>query len=179
LANTGHYQVSLANCSGSTNSQIATLTVTGGATPPSITQQPASVSTNHGASVAFTVTATGTAPLAYQWSSDGTPIPNATGFTLILDSVQPYNAGSYFVTVTNVAGSATSSNALLIVNIPPGIAQQPVSFATNRGANVAFIVGATGTAPLAYQWQFDGVSITGETNSALFLSDVQINQSGS
>ena len=145
---------------------------------PTITQQPASVTTNEYRSVVFTVTATGTAPLAYQWRLDGNPIRNATNSSLLVFGVDATNAGPYSVVVTNVAGSVTSSNAILTVIGPPRITQPPVGVTTNQGATVTFNVGAIGTPSPSYQWQFNNVNLPGATNATLTISDVQTNQAG-
>ena len=73
-----------------------------------------------GDSVAFTVLASGTSPLHYQWRKDGTNIssqsyPSAVSKTLTLTSVAAADAGPYCVVVTNTAGAVTSSVARLAV----------------------------------------------------------------
>jgi hypothetical protein len=87
--------------------------------PPIIAMQPTNQLVTVGDNVSFSVTASGTMPLNYQWSLNTTNINDATNATLILDSVQLSDAGNYSVTVTNLYGSVTSSNALLKVNQPP------------------------------------------------------------
>lgn len=81
--------------------------------PPEITAQPQNVTMVAGSATNFTVTATGTAPLAYQWRKDGLNLPGATNDTLNLANVQPVNIGDYSVVVSNPGGSVTSSNAAL------------------------------------------------------------------
>ena len=72
----------------------------------------------------FTVTASGTAPLSYQWRFNGTNLVNgsqvsgSTSPTLSILNAQPTNAGSYSVVVTNAAGSVTSAVAVLSVIVP-------------------------------------------------------------
>src|SRR6185312_13181892 len=64
----------------------------------------------------FTVTATGKVPLYYQWFGPGSSaVSGATASTLTLTNVQPAQAGTYFVQVTNAFGFAQSSNAALTV----------------------------------------------------------------
>ena len=84
--------------------------------PPGITTQPQSQSVTNGASVTFTVLASGTAPLAYQWYFNGSTLPGQTSAGMTLAGVATNQAGAYFVVVTNAAGVATSSNALLSVS---------------------------------------------------------------
>ncbi|MHB8520886.1 MAG: immunoglobulin domain-containing protein [Limisphaerales bacterium] len=83
--------------------------------PPDITNQPQSLAVVAGANVTFGVSATGTAPLSYQWQFKGTNVPGATGTNLVLNTVATSQAGNYDVVVTNPGGSATSSNAVLTV----------------------------------------------------------------
>jgi hypothetical protein len=95
------------------------LTLVGGGvvtmTPPSITTQPQSQTVAAGSNVSFTVAATGTAPLSYQWKKNGTNI-GTNGTVLVLQSVTTNQAGEYSVVITNNAGSVTSSIATLTVN---------------------------------------------------------------
>lgn len=84
-------------------------------TAPAITTQPTSLSVAAGASASFTVVASGTATLAYQWRKDSTAISGATSATYTIATVASSDAGSYDVVVTNSAGSATSSAATLTV----------------------------------------------------------------
>jgi uncharacterized repeat protein (TIGR02543 family) len=88
-------------------------------TPPSITTQPASQTVPAGSNVTFSVAATGTAPLNYQWKKDGADISGANGVTLTLTNVQPSDAGSYTVVVSNSLGDATSDPATLTVTTGP------------------------------------------------------------
>ncbi|MCW5550792.1 MAG: immunoglobulin domain-containing protein [Verrucomicrobiae bacterium] len=87
--------------------------------PPVIASHPADQTVTVGGQVTFSVTASGTLPMSYQWRRDSTDLEGATGSSLTLTSVQLADAGSYSVVVTNIAGSATSSNATLTVNLPP------------------------------------------------------------
>src|SRR5205823_5419942 len=91
--------------------QIAPATATGSA--PTITTQPQSQTASIGADVSFTVAATGTFPLNYQWGHAGTNLPGATASSLNLSNVQTTDAGTYSVVVSNPYGSATSSDATL------------------------------------------------------------------
>ena len=85
-------------------------------TPPSITAQPSNVTVNPGQSATFTISASGTAPLTYQWQKNSTNISVATSTTYTIASVASGDAGSYRCVVTNTAGSATSNAATLTVN---------------------------------------------------------------
>ena len=85
---------------------------------PAVLVQPQNVTTNSGATVGFSITASGLAPLSYQWLLGGTNLPGATSASYVLTNVQSTNAGSYSVIVSNFAGMVTSSNAMLVL-LPP------------------------------------------------------------
>jgi hypothetical protein len=94
------------------------------ATPPSIVSQPESVTNNAGSNAVFSVTATGAAPLSYQWRKDGLPlietwqISGATSNILTLSNLHTSLAGSYDVIVSNSVDSVTSSVAILFIICP-------------------------------------------------------------
>jgi hypothetical protein len=166
----------------SNNSAAVTITVGSGAVPPGIVTPPASQTVFAGANVTFTVSASGTPPLSYQWQKDTVNIGGATGSSLALTSVTSADAGSYRVVVTNTAGSITSAAATLVVNAAataPTITMQPVNQSVNAGANVSFTVAASGTAPLSYQWQKNSVAIPGANGTALNLTAVTTADAGS
>ena len=99
-----------------TKTATKNVTVNAVAVKPSITTQPKSQTVNEGSSVTFSVTATGTAPLSYQWKKNGSNISGATKSSYTISSTKTSDAGSYTVTVSNSAGSVTSSAATLTVN---------------------------------------------------------------
>ena len=57
----------------------------------------------------FSVTATGTAPLSYQWRWNGSDLTGQTHTNLAFGAVQPADTGNYTVVVTNLSGSVTSA----------------------------------------------------------------------
>src|SRR5204862_579897 len=90
----------------------------GGAGPvaPTITQQPVDLTVTVGQPASFTVAATGTAPLSYQWQRGGVDIPGATSTTYTIAATVLGDSGATFrAVVSNVAGSATSNSATLTV----------------------------------------------------------------
>lgn len=93
------------------------------AVAPSISTQPVAQTVSAGSTATFTVTATGTAPLSYQWKKGGTAIPGATlGSYTTPATALVDNGSSFTVTVSNSAGSATSSAAVLTVQAAPASA---------------------------------------------------------
>jgi len=82
---------------------------------PRIVTQPQSVTVFGGQVAVFTVTATGTGPLGYQWQRNGVNVAGATTATLTINGVKTADAGEYRVVVSNAAGNATSAAAMLTV----------------------------------------------------------------
>ncbi|HEX3717620.1 MAG TPA: lamin tail domain-containing protein [Verrucomicrobiae bacterium] len=128
----GPYTVLISDDAGSTASAPATLTVV--AMPPSVQTQPAPQTVPAGSTAVFSVTATGTAPLNYQWFFDNTPLTDSATYTgsatstLTVDNVQSPQAGNYSVVVSNSGGFATSQPAVLALVAPSYLAY------TNAGA---------------------------------------------
>lgn len=112
----GAYRVTVSNAAGATNSAPALLTVL---VPPVITEQPVSQSVPAGQTVTLKVMATGTEPLAYQWSkgtnrlADSARLAGSGAPQLVISGFQASDEEVYTVTVTNRAGAATSHPAVL------------------------------------------------------------------
>jgi hypothetical protein len=174
-ANAGNYTVLVSNSAGSVTSVVATLTV---GTPPSITSQPQLQSVTAGQDATFSVTASGTAPMNYQWRLNGSAIAGAIGTSYTRTNAQSIDAGTYSVLVTNAYGTAVSLGATLTVLIPPSIVTQPVPQTVTAGQSATFSVVATGTAPMRYVWRFNGASIFGATNSSYTVNNAQLTDAG-
>lgn len=145
---------------------------------PSISTQPQSLSVVQSSNATFTVSASGTAPLAYQWWFGGTNLVGATTNVYSISSAQPTNAGNYTVVITNVAGSITSSVAALAVITSPIITTNPVPLSVVQGSAANFSVTAIGIQPLGYQWLFNGTNISGATTNPYSLANAQITNAG-
>src|SRR5207244_947678 len=110
-----------------------------------------------GETARFSVTATGTAPLSYQWRKNGVNITGATSASYTTPPTTAADNGSLFsVVVSNIGGSVTSNNATLTVRTPPTITTQPANKTVRAGQTAKFSVTATGTTPLHYQLPKDG-----------------------
>src|SRR5207249_423919 len=108
-----------------------------------------------GPTPSFSVAATGTAPLTYQWNKNSVAISGATSSSYTTPATTSSDNGAQFsVAVSNTTGSVTSNAATLTVNaaaVAPSITTQPTSQTVTAGQTATFSVAATGTAPLTYQ----------------------------
>ena len=149
---------------------------------PAITMHPLSQTVASGQAAIFNVVATGTAPLTYQWQNNGTDIFGATGSTYTTPATTLSDNGAAFqVIVSNSAGSVTSNPATLTVlpPIPPIITTHPSNQAVSQGQTATFTVVATGSAPLAYQWQKNGTNIFGATGPSYTTPATILSDNGS
>jgi len=139
---------------------------------PSIPTSPVARSITAGSSTTFAVSATGTAPLSYQWKKNGVNIPGATAASYALTNAQLTDNGAQFTcVVSNAFGSATSTAAMLTVTaVAPSITTQPVNRSVSAGNSTSFSVVAAGTAPFSYQWRRNGVDIPGATSSSYSIT---------
>jgi predicted outer membrane repeat protein len=171
----GAYSLEVSNAAG-TNSASATLTVLA---PPAITTQPQSQNVALAGTTSLSVIAVGTGPLSYQWKFNSTNLAGATTNSYTINNATTNNAGPYLVIITNVAGSITSSIAIVAVQtVPPTITTNPVDQTVAPGASVSFSVAATGSVPLTYQWRKNGVTIDGATNSTYLIGYTQAGHAG-
>jgi immunoglobulin I-set domain protein len=143
---------------------------------PTITQQPADQTVNVGAVATFTVSASGTAPLSYQWQKNGSAISGATSQSFTTPALTGADSGEKFsVVVSNSAGTVTSAAATLIVNAVtpsgPTITTQPVAQSAMAGSSATFKVVASGASP-SYQWRRNGAAITGATAASYTIPAV-------
>jgi hypothetical protein len=148
---------------------------------PTITTQPSSQSVTVGASVTFSVVATSSSTMSYQWRKGGTAISGATSSSYTISTVAASNAGSYDVVITNSSGSTTSSTAILSVTSADGsplITLDPESQSVNLNGTVTFTVVATGSGTLSYQWYKGSSAISGATTSSYTISSVASSAAG-
>lgn len=134
-----------------------TLTVTAGASDPTITRQPTDQTVVAGRSTTLSVEATGAAPLRYQWLKNGVNIPGETSPVLSLPSaIGTDNGATFRAVVSNAAGSVTSIAATLTVASGPAapiIVTYPERSRVLTNQTGFFSVAAWSPAPIGYQWQ--------------------------
>jgi Ig-like domain-containing protein/immunoglobulin I-set domain protein len=171
--NGSEFRVVVSNSAGNMTSNMAKLTVNPAPVAPAITQQPSNQTVNVGQKATFSVVATGTAPLSYQWQKNSAAIAGANSASYTTPATTAADNGAQFrVMVSNSAGNITSNMAKLTVNVPPtapSITQQPANQTVTVGHTATFTVVATGTAPLSYQWQKGTTAIAG-ANAASYTT---------
>lgn len=167
----GNYDVVVANAYGSVTSRSAAVTVAAVGFAPTIDSQPSDSRVAYGSPVTLQVSASGTAPLSYQWFKGSVAIAGATQSTYEIAAATTADAGSYSVTVTNEIGNTSSRPASLSVDdqvFAPSVAVQPADLYVHRGDRVSFTVQASGT-NLSYQWYLNDTLVpdmTGPTFQA-------------
>lgn len=134
---------------------------TGGGAPV-IDTQPADTTTLQGETAAFTVAATGTGALLYQWFENDAFMLGENADTLTVAATLLRDGNTYTVRVTDDNGSVTSAAAVLTVTPASSIApvlQGPTDVTVVEGQAAAFNVTAYGVGPFTYQWRFAGGAV--------------------
>ena len=151
---------------------------------PQITGQPADVTVAAGTTATFTVSATSASPLFYQWRKGTSSLLGQTNSFLSFTAQVSDAATDYNVVVSNSDGSTNSRWATLTVLFAPAITSQPTNLFLPPGTAAAFHVTASGSAPLSYQWQKEGVNlanvgrVSGATSPDLTITSIQASDAG-
>lgn len=147
--------------------------------PPFILQQPISQTVAAGTSAAFSITASGTGPLSYEWRHNNVGIFGATESIYTRTDAQPATAGDYSVIVSSPLGAVTSAVVVLTVtNTPPAVAALSANQVVGGCSEVMLRVSTIGSDPRIYQWQVNGVNIPGASAPNYVLNCVQPGDSG-
>jgi polygalacturonase len=181
VSDMGVYSVVVSNSAGTVTSSSAALAING--QPPVIYKQPSGLLVAPGGQATLGAQAIGAGALTYQWKFNGTSLTDGTAAdgtiitgtqtaTLALANVQLGHDGTYTVDVGNSIGVTASVPAVVAVDALPTIVAQPSSQLVTSGSSVTFSAGATGVTTIWYQWQKNGVPISGATTPTLTLSGV-------
>jgi len=150
----------------------------GNDTAPSIVQSPQDLSLVLLMDGMLSVSATGEAPLSYQWILNGDALEGATGSILLLEDVEFSDVGTYQVLVFNRSGAALSAPAQVDVLVPAVIYGQPQPVAVGQGSNTVLRVEVNGSGLVQYQWRLNGVPLPGANDSILEILDAQAEDDG-
>lgn len=184
LAAAGTYFIRVFETDSPTQTQLYSLSVSitsTGCTGPTVNTHPNGDTLCVNDSITFSVTATGTAPLSYQWRKDLANIPSATGTSYSIASISLGDAGDYDCVVSNACGSDISNPATLDVINDPDITSDPADQTVNEGQTAIFSVVSDGT---LFQWRkngnplSNGGNISGATSAVLSISNAQDSDEG-
>ena len=151
-----------------------------------IISQPADVIASTNDPVTFSVGATGSAPLSYQWyfygnNTNGAPtgLTGATSSSYSIGSADGSNSGFYAVVVSNSFNSVISRFALLIVGNVAPVISGPANQTVIAGNNATFSTTVLIANPQpTFQWQTNGVNVGGATSASLTLNNVPFSLDG-
>jgi parallel beta-helix repeat protein/predicted outer membrane repeat protein len=162
LNDSGFYSCIMSNTYGSMNSDTVFLQVN---VPPIVLQNPQNVITCVGDSASFSVVASGTEPLMYQWYNTNGLISGATNAEYTIHSTSLNDASSYYCVVSNMCSSDQSLGASLTLRTSPSISSLSPNMSVCEDNSITFNANASGSAPISYQWYKDYLPISGATNS--------------
>ena len=175
--NEGVYRAVVQNAAAAATSVVARVRVF--PQLPVILAGPASFTVGASSNAVFSVIATGTQPLSYQWLFNGNALVGASGSQYALSNAQAINAGNYQVVVTNNAGAITSAvAALTVAPVAPYFLVQPTGAALPAGTNATLAASAGGSQPIRYQWLLDGTNLAGAMSPSLSLSNLTLLDAG-
>jgi hypothetical protein len=124
-----------------------------------------------GCSVTFSVSASGSGTVTYQWQKGGVNISGATSSSYTINPVTAGDAANYSVIVSSGCGNTTSNSVALSIIPATVITVQPTNQTVCSGTDATFIVTATGNS-LTYQWRKGGVNIGGANASSYTITGV-------
>ncbi len=192
-SNEGMYQVVVRSEYGLVTSERSSLTVL---KPVTVSANPVGATVAEYESVTLQVVASGTAPLSYTWYRGNKIIDGATEPALLLDNVRSNEAGEYRVVVSNQINSVESEPASIEVVQPVSIVKDVTQSKSetvlltddtgakreyeyyHEGSYVRLYAVATGTGPIEYQWQKDGINILGKNKATLIFTSIQPEDAG-
>ena len=175
-SNASVYKCNVSNMCGSALSTGAQLTVN---TSPSVVPIIAAASICENSSYTYSTSATGTAPISYQWYRGGSTISGSTSISHSISSASANDDGIYYCKATNTCGDDSTNQSVMTVKLIPSITSQPTASQTlceNQSTNLS--VTAIGNYPITYQWYKTGAPIGGAASSTYYISPISISDAG-
>lgn len=173
----GTYNVIVSNSCGIVTSDGATLTVN---LPPAFLSEPLGSEVCIGDSVtSLVVSASGTAPLHYQWYVNGAPSgPGDTLPNYVSSPVMATDAGNYYMVVTNSCSKATSNTVTLTVDSTFTVNVVPQTITKYVNDSITFSVNPAGATHIFYQWKKNNVNILNATTAKYKIKPIALADSG-
>ena len=148
-------------------------------TPVTISSQTGDSTKCEGESMTFSVNATGTAPISYQWYHSSNAISGAILPTYTIASVSAGDMGDYYCVVSNSCNSLTSNTMALTVNVAPTIVSQSSGATKCNGDNISLNINTTGTNPISYQWYDANGVVNGAISNVYSMYSLTTNDANS
>ncbi|MCF8254483.1 MAG: gliding motility-associated C-terminal domain-containing protein [Bacteroidia bacterium] len=174
LSDTGYYQVRVISGCDTLYSDSATLSVIRNT---QIVLEPITNNRCFGDQFSFTVEATGSDSLSYQWYKNGMPLFGEVADSLLIFSTQFSDTGNYYVSVYGACGHVSSDTVKLNMNTPLQFTQQPNSSIVCLYSD--WTVYANGTGFNTYQWYKNNGILAGKTADSLVLANLNYADTGS
>ncbi|MFT0174487.1 beta-1,3-glucanase family protein [Paraburkholderia mimosarum] len=174
------FSVVVSNAIGNLPSRNAVLTLVQPAAPQIVTA-PLPKNITAGQSAEFTVVASGSPVLSYQWLKNNVAIDGANSPTYDTPPMAVTDSGAqYSVIVTNSAGSIPTTPVTLTVSVapPPVVVSDLTDQSVPFGQSVTFSVSVTGSNPLSYQWTHNGLPV-GDNSPSFLIPQAQASDAGS
>ncbi|MBV6498243.1 MAG: hypothetical protein CJBNEKGG_00462 [Prosthecobacter sp.] len=169
--------VSAVDLDNRSSSQSFTVETRTGYAPAAITRHPVSTAVLQGAKATFTVTATG-AELQYQWRRNGLNV-GTNSKTLVIENVQPADAGSYDVVVSNGSATRISAPARLDIRTLPAVGALEVFKVVEAGSPLTLQVSdVTGAPAPSILWKKGAAAVAGQTSSTLNIKSAKLADAG-
>lgn len=166
------------NAYGTTSLALGPIVVVG-AVPRGISIAPATQRVTAGDDMAFVASSGGSPPFRYQWRKGGADISGATSATLLLRGVQPPDAGTYEVVVSNNYGSTVATAILEITVAPPVVIRAPAALSVQASSTATFEVVMGGSPPFTFKWRKDRSDLPDTNSNKLTIANVKASDAGS
>ncbi|MFI5221680.1 MAG: gliding motility-associated C-terminal domain-containing protein [Bacteroidia bacterium] len=137
-----------------------------------IVSQPLSISQCPGKELTLQVIASGSGTLTYQWMKDFFFLFGSNNNTYYIPKISAADTGNYYVVINSLCDSVISVKAKVSLNPLTKIILQPTDLLQCKGTTARFMVKASGTAPLNYQWIKNGAMIPNATKDTLTLFNI-------
>ncbi len=152
--------------------EVNTLFASAVGAPPALVADPVGVTNYTGQAFVLSPVISGAPPLSFQWYKNGSVLGGATNNNYAVASAATTDSGSYYLHVSNTAGSTnTDPVTVSVLTGAPFFTTLPQGTNAWSGVPTTLSGAANGSFPLTYQWLANNVAIVGQTNPSLTITD--------